>query len=69
MPPYPSVKIVAGVLVTLAFFALIAYIVRVLARSETTAGRMAGTLTAIAGLLTAYCAVLYAIYGGWPPTS
>ena len=66
MQSYP-VKIVAGVLVTLAFFALIAYIVRVLARSEATARRLAGTLTAIAGLLTALCGVLYTIYGGWPP--
>lgn len=61
MPSYP-LKIVAGVLVTLAFFALIAYIVRVMARTDTTAARLAGTLTAIAGLLTALSAVLYALY-------
>jgi Na+-translocating ferredoxin:NAD+ oxidoreductase RnfA subunit len=64
-----SVKIAGGVLVTLAFFVLIGYIVRILGRTEATADRLFRILGAIACLLTALCTVLHVLYGGWPPVS
>ncbi|GAA1506565.1 hypothetical protein GCM10009677_43850 [Sphaerisporangium rubeum] len=58
----PSSMMMAGVLVTLALFVLIGYVVRTLSTSTHT--RLAGVLAAIASLIIAFPAVLYALYGG-----
>ncbi|MGI5330917.1 hypothetical protein [Actinomadura nitritigenes] len=60
----PAGTVLAGVLVTLAFFILIGYTVRVMTRDELTAARLARTLIAIGTLVTALPTVLYALYGG-----
>lgn len=51
-------SLTASVIVTLAFFVLVAYLVR----SLRTAQRPAGIITAIAGLLGALPAILYALH-------
>lgn len=57
----PSV-ITAGVVTTLALFGLIAYVVHRTASSPT--GRPALVLTAVATVLAAFPAILFALYGG-----
>jgi hypothetical protein len=53
-----SALIVAGVVVTLAFFALIAYVVGALRATK----GLASVITAIAALVAAFPAILYALY-------
>jgi uncharacterized membrane protein len=62
MPP-TSLTILAGVLVTLAFFVLIGYIVRTMVRTEFSTLRLAATLSAITFLLIGLTSILYALHG------
>ncbi|WP_405148690.1 hypothetical protein OG589_12005 [Sphaerisporangium sp. NBC_01403] len=56
-----SMMTMAGALVTLALFVLIGYVVHTLGTSHS---RLAGVLAAIASLIIAFPAVLYALHGG-----
>ena len=58
MKQHDPLLIVAGVVVTLAFFLLIAYVVR-----ATPAARAARVLAAVGSVMVALPAVLYALYG------
>lgn len=57
------VVLFAGVVITLAFFLLIGYTVRIMGRSEATSARLAVTLVAVGSAMAALPAILYAIYG------
>ncbi|MEV4079464.1 hypothetical protein AB0J43_04115 [Nonomuraea fuscirosea] len=60
-------SVAAGVIVTLALFALLAYVVRTLSNTKADK-RLVGTLGAIAGLLIALTAVIFALQGIQVPT-
>lgn len=54
----PALWLAAGVVVTLAYFVLVAYIVRSLRTSR----RLPVVITAVTGLVGALPAILYALY-------
>ncbi|MFI9202096.1 hypothetical protein [Streptomyces sp. NPDC053048] len=58
MDPNSSVWLAAGVVVTLAFFVLIGYVVKVLRARRS----LPVVIVAVGGLVTAFPAVLYAPY-------
>lgn len=60
--PLDGIKLAVASCAVLAVCALIAYIVRTLARDEVTVAKLIGTLTALAGVLAAIPAVITAIY-------
>ena len=58
MQASPASSLMASVIVTLAFFLLVAYLVRSLRAAQ----RPAGVITAIAALVGALPAILYALH-------
>ncbi|TMQ99266.1 hypothetical protein ETD83_18105 [Actinomadura soli] len=63
MPQQDPASLAAGVLITLAFFLLIGYIVRSMLRTEVAAVRIATTLIALGSVMVALPAILYALLG------
>ena len=63
MPHQEPASLVAGVVITLAFFLLIGYVVRVMVRTEVASTRIAATLAALGSVMVALPAILYALLG------
>jgi flagellar biogenesis protein FliO len=63
MPDKFVVAVIAGVIVALAFFLLVSYILRVLTRAKSPNTKLiVGTLAAVASLLVVLPTLVYAIY-------